>query len=317
MTNLNKKKFFPTIDEFSDKDFINNFVFNKNVVRIVFKKLKIIDSSISEYHLLFFLDYCILNTTFLERSSKFNICSRTYSNCVWKIANISKSLRNKTNLDERFKFKVEDLANDSSGHFLTLVVDSIYIPFATSDQSFYNSNYKKGSGRGVKFQITCDSMGEVFSIHGPYKAPASDIAIFRETMTNFPFSEGERFIGDKGYSGESSKILTPHKENQTGLTSKQKLENKFIKRNHSVVENVFSLLRRFGFMDMAWATHLPKLKDSVFLIIYLYNTSIKLNKKLTDNTSIKDEKNKDDENDENNENNDIEQFKTDCTGSFS
>ncbi|KAN0055590.1 hypothetical protein ACTA71_008706 [Dictyostelium dimigraforme] len=319
MNVVNKKKIYPSIHSYSDQDFVKNFVFNKNIVGKVLKNLEKIDESIKEHHLLFFLDYCKFNTTFYDRASKFNISSRTYSDCVWKVVTASKSLNFKNKFSKRLNSKIDDLVSTSNDQFLTLVVDSTFIPFATTDQSFYSGYYRKGNGRGVKFQVSCDSSGEVFTVHGQYKSTAADITIFRETLGRVPLCAGERFIADKGYVGESNKILCPHKETENGLTSKEKLENRFIKRNRLIIENVFGVLRRFKIMDVPWATNLSKLRDTFFFLVYIYNLSIRFNKKIIEKAMKEDEEKKDEDEDEElqtNSDENIDQFLTDCTSSW-
>ncbi|KAN0042649.1 hypothetical protein ACTA71_011458 [Dictyostelium dimigraforme] len=220
---------------------------------------------------------------------------------------------------KRLNSKIDDLVSTSNDQFLTLVVDSTFIPFATTDQSFYSGYYRKGNGRGVKFQVSCDSSGEVFTVHGPYKSTAADITIFRETLGRVPLCAGERFIADKGYVGESNKILCPHKETENGLTSKEKLENRFIKRNRLIIENVFGVLRRFKIMDVPWATNLSKLRDTFFFLVYIYNLSIRFNKKIIEKAMKEDEEKKDEDEDEElqtNSDENIDQFLTDCTSSW-
>ncbi|EGC31487.1 hypothetical protein DICPUDRAFT_156668 [Dictyostelium purpureum] len=91
---------------------------------------------------------------------------------------------------------------------------------------------------------------------------------------------GERFIGDKGYRGEESKILIPHFEpKDRSMTHIEKLENSFIKRKRIIIENVFGILKRFGCFSGIWKSNLQKQQDALLLVLYTLNLSIRLSRK--------------------------------------
>ncbi|EGC29759.1 hypothetical protein DICPUDRAFT_84262 [Dictyostelium purpureum] len=123
-------------------------------------------------------------------------------------------------------------------------------------------------------------MSKVLWVNGPFKAPASDISIFRSGLGKVNMKPGERFIGDRGYKGEESKILIPHFEPKDRLmTHKEELENSFIKRKRIIIDNVFGILKKFGCFSGIWKSNLQKQQDALFLVLYTLNLSIGLSTK--------------------------------------
>ncbi|KAM9992057.1 hypothetical protein ACTFIZ_012733 [Dictyostelium cf. discoideum] len=228
------------IDDINDKKFKKKYGFTKIVVLQLWSDLEHYNNSITEQDVLWTLDYLRYYSGFDDRASKYDISDRTLMTHVWKVIDTASKLQSLSQLVDRHKQPVKDLSISGGQLFenphLTLAVDTSFFPIKTKDDSFFNPKY---SGKGLKYEFGCSLYdGEILWVNGPFKAPAADITIFRESLGKVLMEPGERFIGDKGYRGEEQKILTPHVEpTNRDMSPIEKLENAFVKRKRIIIEN--------------------------------------------------------------------------------
>ncbi|EGC39506.1 hypothetical protein DICPUDRAFT_147720 [Dictyostelium purpureum] len=273
--NTTKKKKVE-INDYTDKKFKKKFIFTKNVVEQLWADLENVDESISEHDVIWTLDYLRYYTGFDDRAEKYGISDRSLMAHVWKVIDAAKKLNFNSQLADRVNQQVKDLTSEGLELFekpiLTLAVDTSFFPLNTKDNSFNNPKY---SGKGLKYEFGCSLYdGEVLWINGPFKGPALDISIFRKSLGKVSMKPGERFIGDKAYRGEKNRILTPH--TQRNMNPTEKLENQFIKRKHTIIENVFNIFKRFKCFKNKWNSSIQRHLNALTLIAYTYNLSVKI-----------------------------------------
>ncbi|KAM9985952.1 hypothetical protein ACTFIZ_002328 [Dictyostelium cf. discoideum] len=265
------------IDDINDKKFKKKYGFTKIVVLQLWSDLEHYNNSITEQDVLWTLDYLRYYSGFDDRASKYDISDRTLMTHVWKVIDTASKLQSLSQLVDRHKQPVKDLSVSGGQLFenphLTLAVDTSFFPIKTKDDSFFNPKY---SGKGLKYEFGCSLYdGEILWVNGPFKAPAADITIFRESLGKVLMEPGERFIGDKGYRGEEQKILTPHVEpTNRDMSPIEKLENAFVKRKRIIIENVFSVIKRFNCFKHKWNSSFLRHSNALTLIVHSYNLSI-------------------------------------------
>ncbi|KAF2072514.1 hypothetical protein CYY_006181 [Polysphondylium violaceum] len=229
------------------------------------------------------LDYLRYYTTFADRCRIFNTCYKTYSTHVWKVlaANIKLKF---IHFENRINFKVPDATSIQNNGHLTLSIDTTFCPINVKDESFYSA---KHSANGVKYEVGTNLIdGEVMWVNGPFKGRMADINIYRNNLKNVQIKDGERFVADIAYHGEKEKLLTPHKEKIMFVNGKKeifmepikKLENSFIKHHRIINENLFSVIKRFSFLEKEWLSSIDRHSQAFMFVVNLFNISVTLNR---------------------------------------
>ncbi|KAJ3258366.1 hypothetical protein HK103_003654 [Boothiomyces macroporosus] len=92
----------------------------------------------------------------------------------------------------------------------------------------------------------------IILVNGPYKGAYSDISVFRHRLT-FMVPSTKLLIGDKGYVGESSRILAPTKG--LNITPDQRRMNYKLSKKRQDIERVNKRMKDWRFMALEFRSH--------------------------------------------------------------
>lgn len=102
----------------------------------------------------------------------------------------------------------------------------------------------------LKYEVVVSTKPKrIIWVNGPYKGAFSDISIFRHRLS-FIVPPTKLLLGDKGYIGESSRILAPYKG--SNLTADQRRLNYKISRIRQDIERVNKRLKDWKLMEFKW-----------------------------------------------------------------
>lgn len=111
---------------------------------------------------------------------------------------------------------------------------------------------------------------KILWVIGPWKGAVSDITIAREKL--IPSMRGsELILGDKGYVGESDKIMTPKVGRERDLSDEDRIFNARHFRVRQLVERVFPRIKGWKSMSSTWRHDLELVGNAFHVICAITN----------------------------------------------
>ncbi|KAF2068808.1 hypothetical protein CYY_009867 [Polysphondylium violaceum] len=267
------------INNFEERTFKRNFGLSKQIAKKIYNKVPF-NYCLPEKNFLMALDFICNYPTLHTLAQKYNLTERSIRDKIWMSIELISQFIDPPNINWRFlSEETPRCLKPGSGvndYFLT-AVDSTACKYASSDSSYFSFKHKE---KVLKYQVlVCTRTGIICNIYGPEKGTVSDITLFRRSLKIPAYKlyqdPNEFIIGDKGYIGESDKILTPFKKYRgQPWTPNHELFNNYLSYHRRIVENTFSRYKKFKSLSVPWRSS-PSKHSMVFKIVtYIINCHI-------------------------------------------
>jgi hypothetical protein len=145
-------------------------------------------------------------------------------------------------------------------HQCYAVIDVTLCPIQMSNRNhdqraYYSVKHKR---HGVKYEIAVSYIdGRIVWISGPYVGSAHDLTILREGGLFEHLNLIEILMGDKGYVGDYN-LWYPFKGRVENMEEFQRIWNKWLNSNRTVVENAISRLKKMQCLVQEWRNPIEK-----------------------------------------------------------